>query len=85
MTNTLAWAPLDVELQTGFVLQIQRASSSAPNMVIVAKNKVGCSHWYIELWSDDKMNWVVQDTEYTDLDEAKAVAVALAAMQEKDT
>ena len=39
--------------------------------------------WHISIWHEN--NWIEQDTEYTDLDEAKAVAVALAAMQEKDT
>ena len=80
----MIWAPLDVELQTGFVLQQleQEPSRGMPNRVIVAKNKVG-SPWFIDLWSDDKMTWTVQDTEYTDLDEAKAVAVALAAMENK--
>ena len=39
--------------------------------------------WLISISHEN--NWREQDTEYTDLDEAKAVAVALAAMQEKDT
>ena len=79
----MIWEPLDNSNEEGFVLR-QETSSSMPNRAVVAQKK-GCSHWYIEIWNDTKRNWREQDTTYDDVETAKAVALALAVMQEKDT
>ena len=78
----MIWEPLDNMSENGYVLKRQETSRKPPNRAVVAQKK-GCSHWYIEIWNDTKMNWIVHETEYTDLDEAKAVALALAAMENK--
>ena len=80
----MIWEPLDNMSEEGFVLRQEETRSSMPNRAVVAQKK-GCSHWYIEIWNDTKMNWIVQDTTYDDVETAKAVALALAVMQEKDT
>ena len=81
----MIWEPLDNSNEEGFVLRRQeQESSSMPNRAVVAQKK-DCSHWYIELWNDAKMNWIVQDTTYDNVGTAMSVAMALAAMQEKDT
>ena len=76
--RNMIWEPLDNSNEEGFVLR-QETSRSMPNRAVVFQKK-GCSHWYIEVWNDTKMNWIEQDTVYTDLIEAKAVATARAAM-----
>ena len=79
----MIWEPIDTMLENGYVLLRQEEiRSSMPNRAVVAQKK-GCSHWYIEIWNDTKMNWIEHETRYDDVETAMAVALALAAMEEK--
>ena len=40
--------------------------------------------WNIEVWKPVERDWIEHETSYADLDEAKAVAWAMAAMHNKD-
>ena len=40
-------------------------------------------HWAIQIWIEAAQTWAKHGTTYADIDEAKAVAMALAAMESK--
>ena len=51
----------------------------APNRAIIFSSVAG-KHWRIRLWSDDMHDWYVLEEHYDDINVAKAVATARAAM-----
>ena len=50
----------------------------APNRALI--NRLAGKQWRIRLWSDDSYNWQILEERYSDIDVAKAVALALAVM-----
>ena len=50
----------------------------APNRVLI--DSVASKQWRIRLWSDDSYNWQILEERYDDINVAKAVATARAAM-----
>ena len=57
-----------------------KANENEPPAAILYMSKL---LWHISVWNNDLPIWIEHEIEYTNLDEAKAVALALAAMEEK--
>ena len=62
----------------GHVLRVEASHFEAPNRAIV---ELVARHWEIKLWHAASIEWILQETTYDDLETAKAVAVALVAME----
>ena len=79
MREQLIWAAkVTKDIYECRVLRIAVASMSPPNRAMLIHTN---GKWAIDIWDDTTSIWVLHDTTYDDLDEAKAVAEALVAMQ----
>ena len=66
----------------GHVLRLQQASGfTFPSRAILIRRDSG--QWSVDIRSGDEQKWAIQETTYDDLETAKAVAVALVAMESK--
>ena len=57
---------------------IEHSRSTAPNRAMI--NRLAGKHWRIRLWSDAGYDWHILEEHYDDINVAKAVATARAAM-----
>ena len=76
MQRKWAW----IEAAYGDMMLVSNAKTEPNRAMLVMRDNA----WNIEVWKPVERDWIEHETSYADLDEAKAVAWAMAAMCNKD-